>query len=143
MNFIAKVLRLRFSDYLLLLKIYGLLHLSKWYIEYQSLKEIVQWIERQDLENKTPTLEEIRFAKKVARYTNFLAHFTLFKSKCYDKALTVKKILNRENIPSELLMGVKTSDEKDMEAHAWVKCNHQPIIGGKAAIGYTPVRSFF
>lgn len=143
MSFIPKLLRLQFSDYLLLIKIYSLLYLSKWYIEYRSLKDIIKWIGHEDVENKNPSLVEIKFARKVARYTNFLARFTFFKSKCYDKALTVKKILNRKNIPSELLMGVKTSDEKGMEAHAWIKCNNYSIIGGKAAIGYTPVRSFF
>lgn len=88
------------------------------------------------------TKADWRIVRKVARYTNVLSKFALFKSKCYDKALTVKKILNSENIPSALLMGVKTSEEKGMEAHAWISCDERLVIGGEIAAEYTPLENF-
>ena len=88
------------------------------------------------------TDDEKKIASKVAHYTRQLAKVVLFKSKCYDRALAVKKILNQKNIPSAISMGVKTSDQKGMEAHALIKCHDRCIIGGEVAHEYTFVRSF-
>lgn len=129
-------------DYSLALRVYFYLYQSKWYIEQCPLKVIVKWIERKDLQGKTITKEELRTARKVSRYTRKLARFVLFESKCYDKALTVKKILNQENIRATLLMGVKNGEEKEMEAHAWISCGEKWIIGGEVAKKYTLVGTF-
>ena len=130
------------SDYQLILKIYFLLYLSKWYIEKRHLKDIVIWISQENLKNKEVLFLEMKMSRKVARYTQVLSKYVIFQSKCYDKALTVKKILNQRNINSTLLMGVAILDDKEMKAHAWIKCNEQLIIGGEIAHEYTPVQSF-
>lgn len=134
--------RLLRADYQLIVKVYFLLHLSKWLIERRTLKEIVVWIEREAVKQQAISKEDLRTARKTARYTRKLARFVLFESKCYDKALTVKKILNQQGIPTTLLMGVKNSKAKGMEAHAWIACDEQWIIGGEVAQEYTLVRSF-
>lgn len=142
MKLINQLRRLPISDYQLILKIYFLLYLSKWYIEKRHLKDIVIWISQENLKNKEVLFLEMKMSRKVARYTQVLSKYVIFQSKCYDKALTVKKILNQRNINSTLLMGVAILDDKEMKAHAWIKCNEQLIIGGEIAHEYTPVQSF-
>jgi len=129
-------------DYGLAIKVYILLYRSKWYIEKCPLKVIVNWVAAKDLAQTTLSHEELRTAWKVARYTRKLARFVPFESKCYDKALTVKKMLNQHDIPATLLMGVKISKEKGMEAHAWVSCGEKWIIGGEVAKEFTLVGKF-
>ena len=143
MSLLLKLARLSPSDYLLIGEVYFLLYLSKWYIECRSFKEILQWIGREDLKGHSMTEAEMQFSWKVATYTQSLSRFVLYRSKCYDRALTVKKILNRHNIPSELMMGVRTDEREELKAHAWIRCNNRSIIGGSVAKVFTPVRSFF
>ena len=142
MKWILKLLKLPFSDYKLVFRIYSLLYISKWYIENRHLKNIVEWIGLKDASERPLTKKEMQTAWKVAHYTRTLTRLVPFKSKCYDKALTVKKILNQKNIPSALLMGVKTSEDNSMEAHAWVRCNQRLIIGGETAAEYTALKTF-
>jgi len=134
--------RLKQIDYVLVIKVYFLLCCSKWYIEKHSLKSIVRWIKRHDLQERMISSEEMHIAWKVTRYTHKLAKFVPFESKCYDKALTVKKILNQQQIPATLLMGLKDSKEKGLEAHAWISCDGKWIMGKEVAAQYTIVRTF-
>ncbi len=127
-----------------MVKIYFLLHVSKYYIERHPLKEIINWVSiKNEITERPLRLSEKKIASKIAHYTRMLSKYVLFKSKCYDKALTVKKILNDKNIPSVILMGVKNSDKKGIKAHALVKCQDKCIIGGEVAHEYTFVQSFF
>ncbi len=142
MSFVCKLFRLPSADYYLLFKIYFFLYLSKLFIVFRSLQKIVKWINRGDLIGAKMEIEDWRFAKKTAHYTNKLAKFVPFNSKCYDKALTVKKMLNQKNIPSILMMGVKTNEFNKMEAHAWIESDNQFIIGGEIAHEYVLVQSF-
>lgn len=134
--------RLIGMDYGLAFRVYLLLYHSKWYIENHHLKDIVAWISKKAIQDKLPTKTELCTARKIVRYTCILAKFVLFDSKCYDKALTVKKILNQKNIPSTLQMGVKISPEKGLQAHAWIKCDEKLLIGKEVASQYTLVQSF-
>jgi len=131
------------SDYKLIFKIYFLLYKSKWRIEKHSLQEIINWISLGEnvVERALTETEKIR-VYKIAHYTNVISKFVFFKSKCYDKALTTKKILNTYNIPSSISMGIKTSELDNLEAHAILTCNFRCILGGDIAHEYTFVRTF-
>ena len=142
---IIKILqRTTLSDYVLVFKIYYLLHLSKWYIENRHLKEIVKWIKLNKGVKKRPlTGSEKRFSSKLAYYTRTISKFVFFKSKCYDRALTVKKILNEKGIPSSLLMGLKVKENDEMKAHAWVECGNWIVVGGLVTATYKPLQKIF
>lgn len=131
------------ADYPLLLRIYFLLYLSKWYIEKRHLKDIVRWIETSlKKEDKYWSQKKRHYIKRVAIYTNALSKYVFFESKCYDKALTVKKILNSQKIPSTLHLGVSSNDPISLTAHAWIICGEWNVIGGEMAQEYTSVRAF-
>ncbi len=129
-----------------MLRIYFLLYLSKFKIETKHLKEIIQWVSTgEQAEEYALSEDEKRYIRKVVHYTNVLSHFVLFRSKCYDQALTVKKILNEKKIPVALSMGLEITEpgEKDMKAHAWVNFRDWVVIGGKISNNYTPLGSFY
>lgn len=56
---------------------------------------------------------------------------TPWESRCFVRALTAKKILNRRGYPCTLYMGVKVDDIGKMEAHAWLRCGDIFVTGGK------------
>lgn len=137
------LLKLRWRDYLLLLRLYYLLHLAKWQIEYKSLKQIRAWIKREDIAERRVDEAAFAYAKKVGRYTDRLAKYTLYKSKCYDRALAVKQELNRKQIPSALVMGLETRAADGLRAHAWLRCRERIIVGRGVAPDYTALRHFY
>lgn len=146
MRLLKILARTTFSDYLLIFQIYFLLYLSKWKIETKELKEIIDWASIGKREEEfTPSPDQIRYIRKISHYTKVLSHFVLFKSKCYDQALTVKKMLNKKEVPATLSMGLKIgeSERVEMKAHAWVNFKNWIIIGGKIKNNYTELGSFY
>lgn len=143
MRFFQILRRTTLADYILVIRIYYLLHLSKWYIEKYHLKDIIKWVSLgENVKERPLTNSEKTFASKIAHYTRTISRYVFFKSKCYDRALTVKKLLNEKNIPSAISMGVKSTDPNKLEAHAIIKCLDRCIIGGEIANQFTFVQSF-
>ena len=58
---------------------------------------------------------------------------------CLPQALAARALLRWYGEPAVLRVGVAKTDEGKLEAHAWVECQEQIIIGGFPALGrYTP-----
>ncbi len=56
---------------------------------------------------------------------------------CLTQALTAKKMLSRRGFPSTLYMGVASTPEGNMEAHAWLRCGNRYITGLAGADRFT------
>ncbi|MFN5376767.1 MAG: lasso peptide biosynthesis B2 protein [Chitinophagaceae bacterium] len=67
--------------------------------------------------------------------------FVFFSSKCYDQALASTFMLKRRNIPSTIYFGLNKFD-RQLSAHAWVRCNRVIVSGKKGYEKYTPVAWF-
>jgi hypothetical protein len=88
------------------------------------------------------TLDEYRFAKKVAYSVNQVCNKTRWESKCLVRALTAQKLLSEKGIDSTLYLGCKEENGK-MVAHAWIRCGQAYVTGGNgAAEGYAIVEKF-
>ena len=51
------------------------------------------------------------------------------KMNCFPRALATQVLLSRQNIASELKIGVSRMGADQFEAHAWVVCNGRVIMG--------------
>lgn len=51
------------------------------------------------------------------------------RSTCLDLALTVQRLLDKQQIPSEVRIGVRKS-AGEFKAHAWLEAGGQVVIGG-------------
>ena len=88
------------------------------------------------------TMDEYRFAKKVAYSVNQVCNKTKWESKCLVRALTAQKLLKEKGIDSTMYLGCKEDGGK-MVAHAWIRCGHMYVTGGNgAADGYAIVEKF-
>jgi hypothetical protein len=67
--------------------------------------------------------------------------FTLFKSKCYDQALTGKYMLKKKSIPSTLYFGL-AKEKSIMIAHAWVRAGKRIITGREGVERFSIVAYF-
>jgi hypothetical protein len=48
---------------------------------------------------------------------------------CLTQALAARLLLGRRGLPSELRIGVARSPSNDVEAHAWLECRGEVVIG--------------
>ncbi len=81
---------------------------------------------------ETATLEEYKYAKRVAYAVNHVCNKTKWESKCLVRALTAQKLLRKKGIPSTLYLGCGLNDGK-MVAHAWLRCGKMYVTGGNGS----------
>jgi|SRR5690242_11932492 len=61
------------------------------------------------------------------------------RSTCLIQALVAQALLNRFGYKSLLTIGVAKNDRGRLEAHAWVSCEGQLLIGGPRVERYNPL----
>ena len=71
-------------------------------------------------------------AKNIARAIARSSRLSPGTVKCLAKALTTNTLMNIYNLPCQLRIGVAKSQDKGLEAHAWVEAE------GKIVVGYLP-----
>jgi len=76
------------------------------------------------LENNERTKELLL----VARAMKILEKFAPWRPKCYNRALTAKKILIKKNIITELHIGFRKKDGA-FDGHAWLTFNNKFVTG--------------
>lgn len=68
--------------------------------------------------------------------------FLPMKIKCFSRAITAKRILEKQSIPSTIYFGVAKDGNSKLIAHAWLRCGNI-IVTGKEEMGrFTPVMFF-
>lgn len=65
-----------------------------------------------------------------------------FPLTCLPQALAVWWMLRSRGHAARLIYGVSTDRETGFAAHAWVEVDGTPVVGGKAAQGFTVLTSF-
>lgn len=99
-----------------------------------------KWGKEGEESSKTATIEEYRYAKRVAYAVNHVCNKTKWESKCLVRALTAQKLLRKKGISSTLYLGCGLEDGK-MVAHAWLRCGKMYVTGGDGS-GYATVDKF-
>ena len=128
-------------DYFFFLEAWFLLHVAKLVILLISFKKIASWMGRLQLES-TYDLHSSRISTKIEHAIRRASRYTLHTSKCYDQALTAKALLGQSGLPSTIYFGLAKENDKQLKAHAWVRCGNF-IITGKAGLEqFTVVASF-
>lgn len=61
---------------------------------------------------------------------------------CLAQALTGWLMLTRRQQAATVRLGVSRGSTSELNAHAWVECNGERVIGGEGAAGYTPFPTF-
>ena len=59
--------------------------------------------------------------------------------KCFEEAITAKKLLETLNIKSTLFLGITRGNEKDLKAHAWLKSGDLFISGESGYFNFVVV----
>ena len=62
-----------------------------------------------------------------------------WKVKCFEEAITVKKVLKIYGIESTLYLGVKKEGKQNLKAHAWLKTGGRVVAGESGHKEFTVV----
>lgn len=127
------------------LSLYCWLYAAKYRIQmlYMNKKRLQKrWGEEGKESAEKATLEEYRYAKKIARCVNEVCGKTSWESKCLVRALSAQTLLKKKGIHTTLYLGCKEEDGK-MVAHAWLRLGEFYVTGGNGvAAGYGIVAKF-
>ncbi len=78
------------------------------------------------------SLEQMVWAVKVA--SRYLPGAT-----CLTQALAAQALLTQSGFPSQVEIGVARDDRRRLQAHAWVVCHGQVVLGGQQPNHYNSI----
>jgi hypothetical protein len=91
----------------------------------------------------TPTPQPLQLARatRISWAIQSAAARVPWRSDCLVQALAAKRWLTREQIPSQLNLGVRVNASNIIEAHAWLRCDNVVVTGGNIDDYVTLVQS--
>lgn len=119
-------------DYMLFVEAWFLLHFAKLVILFMPFKKIASRMGRLQIES-THDLQSMEKTTQIEHAVRRASRYTLYDSKCYDKALTAKALLFQIGLPATIYFGLAKEAGNQLSAHAWVRCGNK-IITGKAGM---------
>lgn len=85
-------------------------------------------------------LDDYKIAKIVRDVVVTISKFTPWESLCLVQAMTVQRMLKKRGISTTIYLGVN-KENKNMVAHAWIRCGKMFVTGGDGS-GYATVAKF-
>ena len=98
-----------------------------WLVKPAKLQK--HWGVRGEESPAADTLENYRYAYRVAYAVDRICTRTTWESKCLVRALSAQRLLKKKGIHSTLYLGCKVENEK-MLAHAWLRVGTMYVTGG-------------
>ncbi|QUL37820.1 lasso peptide biosynthesis B2 protein [Erythrobacter sp. JK5] len=86
---------------------------------------------------------ELDLARQIGEAIAIAVRYSPASANCYPQALVARALLRWRRVPHGLFFGLRRgSDDKEMEAHAWVMVGDCAVSGGNSFDQYTVVRCF-
>ncbi len=71
--------------------------------------------------------------KQIAWTTQLISNYMPWQHKCYALAITSKLMLRFRGLKTTLYLGVRRNDQKNLKAHAWLRCGSIFVTGGNGS----------
>lgn len=109
----------------------GMTRAALWFLSADTVRRVSARVAR----GTAGSVEQLVWAvKTVSRY--------LPRATCLTQALAAQALLARSGFPSQVEIGVAKDDLQRLQAHAWVVCYGQVVLGGQEANHYNSVMSW-
>jgi hypothetical protein len=129
---------LSFKDKVFFLQVFLLLSFSKLVILLVPFRKVAPhlgMVNGNINSNISPADQEA--ADRVKLFIYMVGGNLPWASVCLDQAMTCMILLNKRKIPGGMYLGVKKNElEKKLDAHAWVLCGGNILIGGERSRNY-------
>jgi hypothetical protein len=91
-------------------------------------------------ETVSPRNDDLR--TKAAWALQTAAHYTPWESKCLVQAVAGKTMLKLRGVPSTLYLGLAKKENRELNAHAWLRSGDIILTGARGMGHYTVVATF-
>jgi hypothetical protein len=124
------------ADKLLLARAFSLvtaIRLGLWLLQFRVLRRLA--LPRGRSLNRVPWMDRLIWAVRVvSRY--------IPRATCLTQALAAQALLARSGYESKLVLGFAKDQECPFDAHAWLECGDQIVIGGPTVDRYIPIAAW-
>jgi len=118
----------------------GIMRFSILFIAFNKLAKLSGKYNEESVD--TLSNEQIDIGDNVGHIVYLVSNYTPWESKCLVKALTAQRMLRRRKISSTVYLGVAKNENKNLIAHAWLRCGKKNITGDDERYGFTMVAKF-
>lgn len=140
---LRKLRDLSWVDRGLLLEALLWLELTRWALLTVPFKYIAHHLGRHmtesDSEVDSTTAAQ---AQRIGWAVRAVACRTLWKSTCLTQAIAAKRMLRRRGIFSTLYLGLTKDDDRELQAHAWLRCGSHILTGEPSHQRFAVVSTF-
>jgi hypothetical protein len=135
MRKLKRFARLTMAERLILIRallVVGVARASLWLLPIEAARKAVA---RAAAGTAGHSQERLLWAVRVAsRY--------LPRATCLTQALAAQALLARSGYPSQVEIGVTKDESRRFQAHAWVVCQGQVVLGGQQVERYNPLMTW-
>jgi hypothetical protein len=131
MNRLKRFVRLTGTERLLLIRVgivVGVTRVALWFLPAGTVRRVSVRVAR----GTAGSVEQLVWA--VETVSRYLPHAT-----CLTQALAAQGLLFQSGFPSQVEIGVAKDDRRRLQAHAWVVCYGQVVLGGQQDNHYNSV----
>lgn len=111
-------------------------------IKFMPMKKYVDKLGKENKLSENIDANEIETLKKFVVNVKRVSRNSFWRTKCYEEAFTLKKILEKRGYSSTIYFGVLKEENNELKAHAWLKIGDVILIGGNAHNKYTVTKFF-
>ena len=103
-----------------------------WVVPFGNL---IRWVE--GMHQRQASTSDLSWAVRIGWAVDVASRHVLGTSTCLPRALAAAVLLKRAGLPAQVRVGVARGEDGSPEAHAWVECGGQVVIGGSELERYT------
>ena len=140
MSRLRKALALSASDWLLIAQAWMWFRAVEVGLRCLSLQKMLRIIQRSRKPQPGPTRERElcrALPERMSYCVGMAARLHLHDPKCLNKALVLYTLLTRRDFEAQLLIGAAKATSGQLEAHAWLQCQGQILLGQPAPGHYS------
>ena len=124
---IRKFLKWPLSFKLLLIEALWTSVISEVYLKLNGFEKIKSLHVNNEIKDP-PNQEHIQAMARVSKAMRLIEKFAPWRPRCYNRALTAKRMLAKRNIETSLHIGFRKKDDK-FDGHAWLTHQGQIVTG--------------
>lgn len=119
----------------------GVVRLAILLVPFRRLARVLgKHMQESPLQENSVKLET---ARQIGRVVETVSRYTPWESKCLVQAIVGKILLRQRGIANTLYLGVGRDEEKNLAAHAWLRCGEKILTGGQGRNRFSIVSKFF
>ena len=123
----SRFLQLRFSEKILLFRVWCILIIVRSALALKPFKKVRDWLD--DYSTPQKKLQNKIDPKRLAWLVDVAGRFVFRDKPCLTTALVLQMLLARRGHPTNIKIGIRKNEKGKIQAHAWLLHDEEIVIG--------------